>query len=128
MKVICKHNQLDKVPKNLRKYAFTQDSKGQLDITPGKEYSVYGVRTNKGQKFYLVNTDSSKLVYPWWMPSELYDTVDDSMPNKWTTKKHGSLFGRDIITAPPAYHGNENAIEDGEASKEILESIIKDSE
>lgn len=122
MKVICKNNTEQYIANNLRKYAYTQDHNGILDITPGKEYQVFGVRHLGKYKFFLVNTDTIHSEYPWWMPATLYEISDDTVPRRWTRKTRG-MFRKDTILAPPAYHGNKNAIEDGDAAISLLMSI-----
>ena len=126
MIVSCKYNQQNFLPKQLIRYAFTQNEKGELDITIDKEYCVFGVRTYKNQKFYLVFTDTIHKEYPWWMPAQLYSIVNEEIPKKWIKKTHGYLF-KDTVYAPTAYHGNENSIEDGNAPLAIMAAIIDDS-
>ncbi|MDB5178272.1 MAG: hypothetical protein JWN01_215 [Patescibacteria group bacterium] len=114
MRIKCIHNSLTDLPEELQGFAFSQISgETQLDITPGKEYDVYGVRENDLGKFYLVLTDKIYTKMPWFMPASLYEVTDNSVPKSWVEKTDQGDFGKEHRLAPDIYFGHEEDIEDG---------------
>lgn len=112
MIVRCKNNKISELPTALQNFAFTQNEQGEVDLSIGKEYVVYGVRKNKWGKFYLVLTDTVHVKTPWWMPQSLFVTEQDGNPIDWQRKSHG-LLSRAWTLADPIYFDAEQDIEDG---------------
>lgn len=112
MKITCKYNTQNMLPKNLKHFAFGQIDNELLDLTIGKEYISYGLRVNDLGKFYFVVLDSEKL--PWWMPVILFDKTDIKPIDTWRCDTELGPFGQDSVWAYPAYFGNEEEIEDGD--------------
>lgn len=122
MEVVCKTNEESSLPEELRDVAYTQEvGTGVAEITPGKAYKVYGVRTVKDDVEYFILTDNKPL--PWWMSSHFFDGPRGDMPDSWQTKRYQlRVSGSDIeieIIAPPAFHeayesGGEEQIIDGD--------------
>ena len=99
-----------------------------MDITPGKEYAVYGIRKNMGYTFYLVLTDEVHNDLPWWMPAVLYGNPDGDVPETWQTKRSGYGRWADEEIAPGAYFGMWNDIVDKtEKGYEAFEKIKRES-
>ena len=96
MIVKCTANNVNVLPERIRKYAFTQDNEGQVDLTLNLEYQVYGLRDNKDGKFYLVLTDSVHADLPWWMPADLFEELDSNIPSDWIERSWG-IIGKDKI-------------------------------
>jgi len=111
--VKCKTNKLATLPKRLQKFAFTQNEQGILDLTPGKFYTVFGVRRSRNETFYLTLTDSINTKLPWWMPGRLFSNPDTDPPQHWVRRRRRGWFHTDEILAPAPYHGHENDVEDG---------------
>ncbi|HEX8182197.1 MAG TPA: hypothetical protein VF575_01190 [Candidatus Saccharimonadales bacterium] len=110
MKLKCIKNNINDLSVKLRKFAFTQDQNGNLEITIDKEYTSYGVRINDLGKFYFIVTDDSEL--PWWMPSEVFEVIDSETPINWKTEQFEE-YGKETIQASSLYFGHEEDIEDG---------------
>ncbi len=106
MIVKCRANNITGLPKKLQEFFFRQDSRtGLIDITPGKNYQVYGIQESDLGKFYLVMDDVRDL--PWWMPASLYAVIDERIPHSWETMVEHGDFGMTTTTAPRAFHGHE---------------------
>lgn len=71
------------LPGSLRSFALTQDQNGRLDVSLGKCYIVYAIRTIEGRKWYFVHTDTRNDWSLWWMPSMVYEIVDNAQPVGW---------------------------------------------
>ena len=89
MIVKCIANNINDLPESLRDFAFTQDENGNLDVSVGKLYAVYGKERRDGRWFYLVHTDNDNKVSFWWMPADLYAVTDDSEPAMWQEIEDG---------------------------------------
>lgn len=112
MTIKCIGNEINRLPEDLHKFAFTQNEQGTVDLTLGKKYIVYGVRKNKWGEFYLILTDTVHTNSPWWMPQLFFEAAEDSVPSAWQKKSHG-LFSRAWTLTDPAYFDAEQDIEDG---------------
>lgn len=113
MKTTCLHNNMSYVAKELHEFAFMQEENGDLPLTPGREYTVFGIQKNRFGEFLFVVADDEKL--PWWMPAVLFNPVKEKTPDHWQTETEPSDFGGEFtVTAPAVYFGNEDAIEDGD--------------
>ena len=113
MQVRCISNQISKVSDRLQAYAFDQDEDGEIDITVDKIYDVYGVQENNLGRFYLVQTDELNSDMPWWMPAELYELSDQTIPVGWITKDKVDSSGHKIvISSYSIYFDAEEDIED----------------
>lgn len=112
MEVICKTNSIQDIEKELRSFAFTQNETGQVDLTPGRKYVVYGYRVNKQGVFYLVLTDDETVSTPWWMPASFFENEEISLPHSWVSKAFGHIR-KDTITAPSVYFSAIEDVEDG---------------
>lgn len=112
MNATCISNDLGLLAKNLHRFAFTQDEQGEVDLTIGNSYRVYGNKENKYGRFYLILTDSIHRNTPWWMPEGFFRTNSDTVPLSWISVTHGTK-NKEKITAPTAYFGYEEDIEDG---------------
>lgn len=113
MKVTCKNNNISALDSQLHQYAFDQDEEGDIDITPGKSYDVYGVKKNSLGIFYLVLTDELNSETPWWMPAGLYDIEDPLQPRGWIKKERDYEEGKLVVSSYPIYFDAEEDIEDG---------------
>jgi hypothetical protein len=87
----AKYDNTSNLNPNLREYAFTQDDQGSLEVTPDREYRVFGVQKNDLGNFYLVLTDSIHANVPWWMPAELYEVVESTIPENWVERSVAHL-------------------------------------
>jgi hypothetical protein len=112
MKVKCINNHIDILSKKRHKFAYTQDSKGVVDLELGKIYQVYGIRKSGNKKFFLLLTETIHYDLPWWMPADFFEIVDDSKPTSWYEQKFG-LIKKDIVCSSPYYFDAIDAIEDG---------------
>lgn len=136
MKITCKTNNENILPKELSGIAYTQDEvTGIADITPGKSYAVYGARTGGallGDSFeYLIVTDTRPL--PWWMSSYFFKDLTGEIPKTWSTKQYEfKSLKSDVkleITAPPSYHdaylsgGEEQIVEGDPEGFDLFEKI-----
>lgn len=110
--ITCKSNHISFLKKSLQKLAFTQDEQGNLDLTIGKAYTVYGYKQNKYGGFVLVLTDSIHTSTPWWMPTDLFESVPKSLPTSWEHREFGHLI-RTHIWAPAIYFSGMEEVEDG---------------
>jgi len=126
MKILCKSNNLNTISEKLKKFAFSQNEDGIVDLTVGKTYDVFGVKTNKLGKFYLILTDISNTKLPWWMPSELFDEVDTSIPASWGTDTWKG-YGKEIVQADPIYFNATLDIEDGTSKGHEAFKIMKEN-
>ena len=113
MQVKCTLNHISAVNERLHSYAFDQDENGKIDITIDKIYEVYGTQENHLGKFFLVLTDELNNDMPWWMPAELYELSDQTIPVGWITKDKVDSSGHKIaISSYPIYFDAEEDIED----------------
>jgi hypothetical protein len=125
MQVICKTNDLSTLHKELLKFAFMQDEKGIVPLTPGQKYTVYGRKENRFGEFVFVVGDDEKL--PWWMPKGLFEEVEVTLAPHWKTEKYPSAYGgTEVVSAPTLYFNHEDDIEDGtKAGYEAFAAIQK---
>lgn len=124
MLVRCNMNEIGLLGKKLSKMAFTQDNAGIVDLTIGKDYEVYGVRTNKLGKFYLVLTDRIHSTLPWWMPETFFEMRNSVVPETWAeTSWRG--YGKEIIIAHPAYFDAMEDVEDGTEKGHRVFSLMR---
>jgi len=112
MKTICTHTQITVLPKKIRRFAFTQDDNGKVDLTLNKSYEIYGIRRNRYGTFYLVLTDSIHHNLPWWLPDTFFEKPDSPAPSSWVTKTFGRIRKETYITSPFYFDAIED-IEDG---------------
>lgn len=113
MKVKCKYDNISALDKKLHEYSFDQDENGDIDITVGKSYDVFGVQENSLGKFYLVLTDELNGDMPWWMPADLYDIEESEQPDSWIRKEKIESDGNKLVVySHPAYFDAEEDIED----------------
>ncbi|MGA3129136.1 MAG: hypothetical protein ABSD13_20790 [Candidatus Korobacteraceae bacterium] len=128
MKVRALHNDLNKLDPSLQNYAYGQGSSGIVDLTEGKEYTVYGTRDNKLGKFYFVLTDEINTKLPWWMPAGFFEVVNTKMPDSW--KNHSwDGYGKETIKADPIYFDANLEFEDRtQKGFEIFDKMRKDAE
>jgi hypothetical protein len=106
-------NDINKLDKELSNFAFHQNSTGIVDLTIGKQYTVYGIRKNKMGVFYWVITDIDSDELPWWMPAKFFKVVDDKIPPGWKMDSWEG-YGNESMTANPVSFDKTNAIEDGD--------------
>ena len=114
MEIRCVTNSLAVLPKKLKKYAFTQDENGQVDLTIGRKYKIFGYMKQGDMERVLVLTDTIHANTPWWMPVEFFGVskeVIKSLPKHWLSKKFGRV-NKQIVIAPELYFGHELSIED----------------
>ena len=71
MKVKCKYNEQNKLPENIRNFAYIQVDEHLLPLTIGKAYELYGIQISSLGKFYFVVPDENNM--PWWMPAILFE-------------------------------------------------------
>ena len=130
MKITCKTNDLSSlVNKKLRGFAFMQDEKGIVALTPGQKYTIYGRKENIFGGFFFVVQDDETL--PWWMPEGLFEEVEFTPPPEWKTEEYPSDYGGTAIeSAPEIYSGHEIDIEDstpeGYKAFDIMKKMVKD--
>jgi len=110
MIVKCINVNIKKLDKKFQEFAFTQDDDGIVELVEGKQYLVFGIRTNKIGKFYLVITEDSEL--PWWMPDGLFEATDSKIPKYWISKTD-VIYGKDTTISDPIYFDASEDIEDG---------------
>ena len=123
MKVKCKSSSTTVLPTKQRNYAFTQNDQGVVDLTPGREYEVYGLRANQEGKFYLVLTDTIHNNLPWWMPEGFFDNTEEEIPSLWIQREWGKI-NKDRITSSPQYFDAIDDIEDGtEKGHQVFEKM-----
>ncbi len=89
MLAICTSTSAKDLPINARVMGETDETEfAFLEI--GKEYKVYGVMFYSTRTDFLVSPDHSG---PMWVPSNIFDIKDDTLPNNWgciiTDKKEG---------------------------------------
>ena len=109
MRVKCIHNTTNSLNKKLHDYSYNQDDNGNIDISVGSIYDVYGIQSNPLGTFYLVLTDEINVDIPWWMPAGLYQVYDPAVPTEWVKKEKGTL----AVSSYPIYFEAEEDIEDG---------------
>lgn len=112
MKVNCLYNNISSVDKKLHDFSFDQDENGDIDITVGKSYDVYGIKENSFGRFYLVLTDELNSDMPWWMPAGLYEVGDSQQPREWIKKEKDSQDEKLVVHSYPIYFEGEEDIED----------------
>lgn len=128
MLVKVTHNHLGRLVPELRKFAFSQDSEGNVDLTPGKEYVVYGIRNNKYGRFYLVLTDKRNTELPWWIPAGFFEITNDKVPKSWRIDTWEG-YGQETVQADPAYFDAQEDIEDGtDKGRIVFETMKKGAE
>lgn len=95
MKVKCKSNTASSLPGYLRNraYMMTYSSgnpsvgDGKTDLTIGKEYKVYGIRTSAtygDTEFFVVKDDMD---LPWWMSEYFFEAPSGDIPKSWVSKE-----------------------------------------
>lgn len=109
MQVICIQDDINILPEKQRKYAFTQDENGKLNLTVGRNYAVYGIAAKKESHFYYIVADDDEL--PWWIPVDFFTIVDNEKPTSWCEmkRKDGTL----TVTADALFEDYAEDIEDG---------------
>lgn len=114
MSAICISNNLNSVSNNkVQQFAFMQDENGEVPLSIGRRYAVYGLKENIFGKFILVVRDEERL--PWWMPAELFSRIPSQPAPTWKTEKFPGNYGGEVtMSAPTIYFEHEEAIEDGE--------------
>lgn len=113
MKVRCVTNNILSLPKEQQEFAYGQDEQGITELTIGKEYISYGVRTDKLGQSYLVLSDDLHSELPWWMPAGLFSVSDARQPKSWRELEiKGDEFGPEKLLADPEYFEVAEEIED----------------
>lgn len=121
--VLCTNNRQFVLSKRLQKFAFTQSTDtGEVDLTVGKYYAVYGIRRNQHGSFYLIPTNTFHRATPWWMPADFFAPLIGSLPTDWERRSFGWLR-KDVMTVPSVYFG---AIDDIEYGTERGASVFKE--
>ena len=114
MRIKAFKNNTNTLPEKLQGFAFNQDESGDIDITIGKLYDVYGTLDNESGRFYLVLTDDINNDIPWWMPAQLYQITDETIPTNWIKKEASEEGGeKSTIQKYHIYFDAEEDIEDG---------------
>jgi hypothetical protein len=127
MRVKCKSNNIKSLALGVEQFAFGQDDEGNVDLTIGKEYIVYGIRQNDLGSFYLVLTDELNTELPWWIPADLFEVTDRTKPTTWKTDNWEG-YGSETVWANPVYFDASADIEDGTPKgHEIFEKMKKEA-
>jgi hypothetical protein len=86
MKIECVDNTGESISENLFSlYGYSKEMVF-LDITIGNIYIVYAIFTMKGEKWYLICTDSYNGIgwnFPSFLPASLFKVIDDSISKYW---------------------------------------------
>lgn len=89
MLVICNSTSAKDLPVNARVMGETDKTEFTF-LEKGRKYKVYGVMFYSTRTDFLVSPESSG---PLWVPSNIFDIEDDTLPSDWgfiiTEKKEG---------------------------------------
>lgn len=92
------HNNVRALPSIFDDYAITQDDvTGVLDVTIGKHYPVYATKIDEQGTWYFVPTDTDHADGMWWMPSGIYEVIDNGKPAGWVTNAEACLTGYPVL-------------------------------
>lgn len=76
MKAVVIIEEYDLLTAELKKY-FQEDN---MTITKGKGYTIFALSNWKNVFFYLIISDEN---CPEWIPSNVFNLIDGSIPNDW---------------------------------------------
>lgn len=94
MKVICIENKGNSLPKEIMEdYGIKT---GNIPITIGTVYTVYALTVYLGIVWYYI-ADDSYTDYPVWVPSLLFEIVDNQLSRFW---RYSNLQGNISIKLP----------------------------
>lgn len=112
MKVRALKNNINDINNKYKEYSYNQDQTGEIDISIGSVYLVYGIQENRLGRFYLVLTDEINHDLPWWMPADLYEVIDETRPTSWVDHIESDEDGTVRVISFPEYFGAEEDIEE----------------
>lgn len=83
MIVKCITNKMSDVAQEFLAYSPAEDENDQIDMLVGKSYVVFAVRESDSARWYFTHTETFNQDTFWWMPSSIFEVLDDKKPNGW---------------------------------------------